>query len=169
MARNLLLKHQSQGEGAMRVDSIQGVMPSQLQSASNGENADGFRSVLESAKQNLAQTQNGESSKSASLASTKTAAQELEAFLRKSPIQRMRDAILKEMGLTEEDLKHMPPDKRAAIEDAIADRIKKKLLGESKDNVFSAGVSGDVHGFSVARGTPDVSFTSLNSSGAKHT
>jgi hypothetical protein len=116
----------------MRVDSTQGAMPSQLQSANNAEKADVFQGVLESAKQNLAQAQkgNGESPKSAPAAVTKTAAQELEEFLRKTPIQHMRDAILKEMGLTEDDLKHMPPDKRAAIEDAIADRIKKKMLGE---------------------------------------
>jgi len=136
----------------MRVDSLQGVMPSRAQSANNEDQADDFGAVLRSAKQNVAQPQSndGKSPKSTPSVSAKTAAQELEEFLRKSPIQHMRDAILKEMGLTEEDLKNMPPDKRAAIEDAIADRIKKKLLGEHRDDVFSSGVSRNISATGVA-------------------
>lgn len=60
----------------------------------------------------------------------KTALQELEEFLKKSPIQRMRDAILKDMGLTEADLDAMPPEKRDAIEATIEARIKEYLLGD---------------------------------------
>ena len=43
----------------------------------------------------------------------------------------MRDAILKEMGLTEDDLAAMPPEKRKVIEDTIAAKIKEKLLEHS--------------------------------------
>lgn len=129
----------------MRVDSISGAVPAQLPSPNNAGKTDGFQSVLESAKQNLAQGQpsNDESPKATAPTATKTAAQELEEFLRKTPIQLMRDAILKEMGLTEEDLKHMPPDKRAAIEEAIADRIKKKMLGENQGDALSPEVVGN--------------------------
>lgn len=126
----------------MRVDSISGAVPAQLPSPNNAGKTDAFESVLNSAKQNLTQGQKGNDENPKSIASTvtKTAAQELEEFLRKTPIQLMRDAILKEMGLTEEDLKHMPPDKRAAIEEAIADRIKKKMLGENQGEALSPGV-----------------------------
>ena len=62
--------------------------------------------------------------------SPKTALQELEEYLKKTPIQRMRDAILKDMGLTEADLNAMPPEKRNAIEATIEARIKEYLLGD---------------------------------------
>lgn len=129
----------------MRVDSISGAVPAQLPSPNNAGKTDAFQSVLESAKQNLAQGQpsNDESPKATAPTATKTAAQELEELLRKTPIQLMRDAILKEMGLTEEELKHMPPDKRAAIEETIADRIKKKMLGENQGDALSPGVVGN--------------------------
>ena len=110
-----------------------------LSSASRHHVAVDFRATLEAAGQNLAQTsQNaarGNSTQDA-LASqtqtTKTAAQELEEYLKKTPAQHMRDAILKEMGLTEDDLAAMPPAKRQAIEDTIAAKIKEKLLDHNE-------------------------------------
>jgi len=45
-------------------------------------------------------------------------------YAKESPAQRMRDAILKSMGLSENDLKSMSPEKRKAVEDAIAQKIK---------------------------------------------
>lgn len=117
----------------MKVDSAPGVMQSQLpQAATGGKDRDGFLAMLESAKQHSSQaTQVASSDSKATPAAAKTAAQELEEFLRKTPIQHLRDAILKEMGLTEEDLKSMPPEKRAAVEETIAAKIKEKLLGKN--------------------------------------
>ena len=45
-------------------------------------------------------------------------------YAKETPAQRMRDAILKSMGLSEDDLKAMSPEKRKAVEDAIAQKIK---------------------------------------------
>ena len=45
-------------------------------------------------------------------------------YANETPAQRMRDAILKSMGLSENDLKSMSPEKRKAVEDAIAQKIK---------------------------------------------
>jgi len=45
-------------------------------------------------------------------------------YAKETPAQRMRDAILKSMGLSEDDLKSMSPEKRKAVEDAIAQKIK---------------------------------------------
>lgn len=57
---------------------------------------------------------------------------ELSDWLKKDPIAHMRDALLKELGLSEEELSQLPPDQRAAIEDYIAEKIKEKLLAATE-------------------------------------
>ncbi|WP_149537663.1 hypothetical protein [Siccirubricoccus phaeus] len=49
-------------------------------------------------------------------------------FARMTPAERMRAAMLAEMGLTEEELKNMPPEKRAAINAEIAQRVRDQVL-----------------------------------------
>lgn len=39
----------------------------------------------------------------------------------------MRDRILEEMGITEEDLKNLPPEKQQAVAQEIAQRVQDKL------------------------------------------
>ncbi|MDP9808835.1 hypothetical protein J2W42_001677 [Rhizobium tibeticum] len=53
----------------------------------------------------------------------------------KTPAERIRDQILQRLGLTEDDLKAMPPEEREAIEKQIADELKRQLTGDddSKD------------------------------------
>ena len=58
------------------------------------------------------------------------AARELAEYADKSVAERVREAILKDMGLTEDDLKAMDPEQRAAIEDEIARRMKAILAGQ---------------------------------------
>ena len=120
----------------MNVTDLKNTLQSVLQSNVNRHRAAvDFKATLEAAGQNLAQTdKNAARGKSAGEAqasqaqTAKTAAQELEEYLKKTPAQHMRDAILKEMGLTEDDLAAMPPEKRQAVEDTIAAKIKEKLL-----------------------------------------
>ncbi|MDP5239322.1 hypothetical protein Q9Q94_07260 [Uliginosibacterium sp. 31-16] len=57
---------------------------------------------------------------------------EFREYMSKTPEQRMREAILKEMGLTEEDLKAMPAEKCAAIEKAIAAKIRERLEAQEQ-------------------------------------
>jgi hypothetical protein len=59
------------------------------------------------------------------------ARKELEEYIAKGPIAHMREAILKEMGLAEEDLEKMPPEQRAAVEETIARKISEQLLADS--------------------------------------
>jgi hypothetical protein len=56
-----------------------------------------------------------------------TATEEFQEYMSKTPEQRLRDSILKEMGITEEDLKAMPPEKQQAVAQEIADRMKDKM------------------------------------------
>ena len=95
--------------------------------ASRAKNAPDFQAAIDAAQQNLAAT--GGSTAEIS-APRKTAGEELAEYQSKSVAQHLRDAILKELGLTEEELDAMPPEQRAAIEDTIAEKIKERLLAD---------------------------------------
>lgn len=126
----------------MNVTTVQNLSQSLLQSSATRNKAQvDFKATLDAANQNLSQTskkntaqeKSGANAKAAAASKAgKTAAQELEEYLKKTPAEHMRDAILKELGLTEEDLAAMPPEKRKAIEDTIAAKIKEKLLEHSE-------------------------------------
>lgn len=67
----------------------------------------------------------------ASASSTGTAAKtsatdEFKDYMSKSPAQRIREQLLKEMGLTEDDVKAMPPEKQQAITDQITALMQQK-------------------------------------------
>lgn len=72
------------------------------------ESGDKFKAVLEAVKPSKAQ-------------------QELDQYLKMSPQERMRAAILKQLGLTEEQLAALPPEQQKAVEDKIAALMKQKL------------------------------------------
>lgn len=56
-----------------------------------------------------------------------TAADDIAAYVKMTPAQRMRADLLKKMGLTEDDLKNMPADKRQAVEDKITAMLKVQM------------------------------------------
>jgi len=123
----------------MKINGTQEIVQSLLKSAATRDKfqAD-FQTTLETAKQNLAQTSGSttlvksmENMRARLPASEMTPLEYLEDYLRKPPEQHMREAILKEMGLTEEDLDAMPPEQRAAIEQTITAKIKELLLRQS--------------------------------------
>lgn len=106
----------------MQVNRVQAATQSQLAAVTTGNQAD-FQAALDAAKQNIAGTG----------VTHKTAGEELAEYQSKSLAQHLRDAILKEMGLTEEQLDAMPPEQRAAIEETIAEKIEQRLLAEGGD------------------------------------
>lgn len=57
----------------------------------------------------------------------KTPEAEFLEFAQKTPAERIRDAILDELGLTEESLDAMGPEARAAAEKQIAEKLKEKI------------------------------------------
>ena len=59
--------------------------------------------------------------------------QEFQDYANMTPAEKIRKSILDQMGLSEESLKGMDPDARAAIEKQIADEIKKQLTGIDDD------------------------------------
>jgi len=111
----------------MNVNAIENRSQTILRSGKEREKSEiTFKAALDAAQENPAENKQAPTQKS-----SRTAAEELAEYLRKSPAEHMRDAILKEMGLTEDDLAAMPPEKRKVIEDTIAAKIKEKLLEHS--------------------------------------
>ncbi len=53
-----------------------------------------------------------------------SARDEFMAYMAMTPAEKMRDKILKEVGITEEDLENMQPEQRAAAEREIAEKMK---------------------------------------------
>ncbi|ROM79880.1 hypothetical protein BK652_20530 [Pseudomonas brassicacearum] len=47
-------------------------------------------------------------------------------YMSKTPEQRLRDSILAELGITEEEFQAMPPEKQAAVSQEIAQRMQDK-------------------------------------------
>ena len=120
----------------MQVNATQSSASSLVSSAANrASNTSDFQAALDAAQQSLAAT--GGSTADIS-ATRKTAGEELAEYQSKSVAQHLRDAILKEMGLTEGDLDAMPPEQRAAIEDTIAEKIKERLLAQGDGTQSSA-------------------------------
>ena len=68
--------------------------------------------------------------------------------MKKTPSERLREQILKSLGLTEEDLESMTPEERKAVETQIAQMIKNQINegtgnknDESKEEASSATTS----------------------------
>ncbi|WP_421136853.1 hypothetical protein [Pseudomonas sp. NFX15] len=53
-----------------------------------------------------------------------SATDELKEYMSKTPGERLRDAILDEMGLTQEEIDQMQPEKQMAIGEEIAQRMQ---------------------------------------------
>ncbi|MEI7428939.1 MAG: hypothetical protein WCL27_00680 [Betaproteobacteria bacterium] len=125
----------------MKITPTTGLNNALLASTTNrSASASSFQNALEAAKQAAAQSDASitlvkslekKEDAAPAISTTKTAAQELSEYLRKSPAQHMREAILQKMGLTEESLAALPPEQQAAIEKTITDKIKEMLQDQS--------------------------------------
>lgn len=62
-----------------------------------------------------------------------SAADKFLEYMKKTPEERLRDKILKALGLTEEDLANMSPDERIGIEKKIEDIIKETIVKTESD------------------------------------
>ena len=59
-------------------------------------------------------------------ATTNGARTEFTEYMNKSPAERIREQLLKEQGLTEEQVQAMPQDKQDAIAKQVAERLKEQ-------------------------------------------
>ncbi|MGF6425459.1 hypothetical protein [Bradyrhizobium elkanii] len=69
-----------------------------------------------------------------------TVEQKFLKYAQMSPMDRMRANILKSMGMSEEDLKNMTPDQRAAVEQKIKELIEQAF----QKNAGKAGQAVDI-------------------------
>lgn len=53
-----------------------------------------------------------------------SAVDEFMAYMNMTPAEKMRDKILKEVGMTEDELESLPPEQRAAAEREIAEKLQ---------------------------------------------
>ncbi len=73
---------------------------------------------------------------------SRAAVQDFLNYANESPGQKLIDSILKSMGLTEDDLKHMSPDKLKAVEETIQQKIKEAAAEAAQKG--KTGVIADV-------------------------
>jgi len=117
----------------MKVNPAQETAASLLSSAiSRDKLGTDFQASLETARENLARNPKRQSAAPEAMQEAlSTARQELEAYIRKGPIAHIRERILEEMGLSEEDVASMPPEQREVLEKTIAAKMKEVLLAGS--------------------------------------
>ncbi|MFL6606845.1 MAG: hypothetical protein ACJ8HF_01295 [Pseudomonas sp.] len=63
---------------------------------------------------------------SSALEDTSSAMAQFKDYMSKTPEERLRDSILEEMGITEEEYEAMPPEKQLAVGEEIAQRMQDK-------------------------------------------
>ena len=114
---------------------------------STGSFADYYtQRIEEEARAAEAQRQAEAKKAEATAAEHQALALELSDYLKKSPAQHLRDAVMKELGITEEELQAMPPAKRQAMEKEITERIRERLAATEKQR----GQPGDELGQGLA-------------------
>lgn len=120
-----------------------------------------FQASLDVARQNQQKRGSKAPDVTAMSQAMNAALKELEDYIAKGPIAHMREKILEEMGLSEEDLAKMPADQREAIEKTIAARIKEMLLADSGINPKNLQAHMQLLGLSPTRavGTPNTAAT----------
>ncbi len=120
------LQSQTQAQAAKVQDSATQIATQQVSEATR---------ISDNVDEAFAKTRVGLQSTDTTVAA-KTATDEFKDYMSKTPEQRVRDSILQEMGLTEDDIKAMPPEKQLAIGKEIAERLqdKVKLAQVEKDN-----------------------------------
>lgn len=82
------------------------------------------------------------------LGNTATAAKSPEEkfldYAKKTPAEKMRDALLSSIGVTEEQLKNMSPEQRREVEQKIADKIKEAVNKKTENGGSASGFFTDI-------------------------
>lgn len=150
----------------MKVDTLSaGAQNAGVSAGRQPSNDGGFQAALAQAQS--ASSGTGSSSDAAKAAAAKSAPKNqytdaldfFRDYLSKTPEQHLREAIMKEMGITEEELAALPPAEHAAKEGEIERRMKERMLGtkegeQPKDSQQAASAAAALGG--GANGTSDM-------------
>ena len=112
----------------MRIDNVGGNVAVRTERAASEDSwvDSGFTSVLQQAqaKVDAAIVRQPEQAQDQVEQTGRNVVDEFMAWVQMSPAEKMRDRILKEMGLTEEQLAEMDLEERAKVEALIAQKIR---------------------------------------------
>jgi len=64
----------------------------------------------------------------------KTASEAFHEWMNMTPGEKLRASILKELGITEEDLAAIDPEARKTIEDSIAEKVQTLFAKQAEEN-----------------------------------
>lgn len=73
-----------------------------------------------------------------------TAEEKFLDYAKKSPAEKIRDALLQSIGVTEEEMKNMTPEQRKEVEQKIADKIKETLEQKAGKGEGTSGFFTDI-------------------------
>ncbi|MBF4560159.1 hypothetical protein H7698_29255 [Pseudomonas sp. p50] len=104
------------------------------QASDTGKISDNVNEAFAKTRINLQATD----ASTAPASSDSTAMSDFKDYMSKTPEQRLRDSLLKEMGLTEEEVKAMPPEQQKAIGEELAQRMEDKLKLAKTENADSS-------------------------------
>jgi hypothetical protein len=65
-------------------------------------------------------------------------------YAKKTPAEKMRDALLSSIGVTEEELKNMSPEQRREVEQKLADKIKEAVNKKTENGGSATGFFKDI-------------------------
>lgn len=70
-----------------------------------------------------------------------TLAQQFKDFMDKTPEELMREAVLKDLGITEEELAALGPEERAKMEEKIRERFEEKIEESLREKGIDIDIS----------------------------
>jgi len=73
-----------------------------------------------------------------------TAEEKFLDYAKKSPAEKIRDALLKSIGVTEEEFAQMSPEQRKEVEQKIADKIKAAMQKQTENGESTKGFFTDI-------------------------
>jgi hypothetical protein len=68
-------------------------------------------------------------------------AAELEKYVQMTPAQRMTQAMMKKLGITQEEFDAMSPDQQASVTAKIAEMIKQEMSQQAAGNQAASGAT----------------------------
>lgn len=73
---------------------------------------------------------------------TSSARQDFQDFMSKSPAEMIKEKLLRELGMTEDEYDALPPEKKALVDKQIAQRMKDDIEAKTLEKVDAAANAG---------------------------
>jgi len=129
LAQALQNQLQAQAQTAQNAGQVQASETKDTTQAVNAANkvSDNLDEAFAKTHVLLSAAESATAHKQAKIGPNGSATDEFKDYMSKTPEERYRESILKEMGLTEEEVAAMPPEQQQAIAKEIAQRVEDKM------------------------------------------